>query len=65
MSKSKISQLENVLVDCQNFLELVPLEAIAKGMTWYPSEEAIQMGRIAKNSLNQYTEMHLHRIPNS
>lgn len=58
MTKSKILQLENLLDDCQRFLELVPLEAIAKGMTWFPSEEALQLGRIAKNAINEYNEMH-------
>lgn len=61
MSKAKISELERVLEDCQKFLELVPIEALSNGVTWYPSELALSLGRRAVTSLNEYVASHLHQ----
>lgn len=45
MTKAKIVQLEAVLEDCIKFMEMIPLEAINKGMRWFPSQETIELGR--------------------
>lgn len=65
MSKARITQLEIVLEDCIKFLELVPLTQIEKGIRWMPSEEAIMLGKRAKDAINQYSQTHLHPIRNS
>lgn len=64
MSK-KVHLLEEALTDCQRFLELVPLSQIAKGIQWHPSEEAIQLGMRAKESINRFVEGHHHPMSNS
>ncbi len=58
MTKAKLVELERVLEDCQKFLELVPLESLSRGVTWYPSELALTLGRRAKDSINLYNQHH-------
>ena len=65
MSKARVTELEMLLEDCQKFLELVPLMAIQRGLVWYPSEEAIQLGLRAKDGLDRYSQKLLHRTRNS
>lgn len=65
MKTARLIELENALEDCEKFLELVPIEAMMKGLAWMPSDVALELGRRAKESLNRYASHHLHNMNNS
>ena len=62
---AQIIELESILETCQKFLELIPIEALSKGLVWMPSDVALELGRQAKMSLNRYVYHHLHSFNNA
>lgn len=56
--KSRCIEAEAALEDCSKALELVPIQPLAQGQVWMPSEIAIHLLRRAKDSVTSYVDRH-------
>lgn len=54
----RCAQSEKALEDCRAALELVPIWALQRGQTWVPSEVAIHLLKVAKDSVTNYAKAH-------
>jgi hypothetical protein len=56
--KARCLEAEAALEDVSKALELIPIEPLANGQVWMPSEVAIHLLRRAKDSVTGYVARH-------
>ena len=59
--KSRTLELEEILEKALAALSLIPIQAIEKGYSWMPSDEALRTLERAKLSVSSYAEAHWSR----
>lgn len=58
MRRSRLEDAENALELLAVAMSVIPINAIAAGMNWLPSSEAIEDLRRAKEALDAYSRRH-------
>lgn len=58
--EARCAELELIVQDCAAAFELIPINALEKGQTWFPSEVAIRLLSRAKTSVSAYSASHWH-----
>lgn len=56
----KCAEAEKALEECCAAFELVPIWALERGQNWIPSEVAIHLLKVAKDSVASYANHHWH-----
>lgn len=55
---TRLEDAEATLVACVQALALIPITQIRKGAQWFPSDEALDMLALAKDSIEIYARKH-------
>lgn len=56
--RARCAETEEVLERCSRALALIPVNQIALGYNWIPSEHTLKIIDVAKESIHRYAEIH-------
>jgi hypothetical protein len=56
----RCAEAEKALEECCAAFELVPIWALERGQNWIPSEIAVHLLKVAKDSVTRYANHHWH-----